>query len=53
MEMASLRDKVQSLSFELSTLRNERELEKIRHEDTVRELEQKIKAEGKRADVSF
>jgi len=41
-----------SVRYELSTLQEERELEKIRHEKDIRTLEAKVEEEGKRADVS-
>lgn len=39
------------MRYELSTLQEERELEKIRHEKEIRALETKVEEQGKRADV--
>lgn len=49
----TLRSELNSVRYELSTLQEERELEKIRHEKEIRILETKVEEQGKRADVSF
>jgi len=39
--------------YELSTLQDERELERIRHEKELRALEAKCEEQAKRADVNL
>lgn len=46
----SFRDRISSLEFQLSSLSDEKELLKLQYEQTVRELETKVKEEGARAD---
>lgn len=47
----TLRSELNSVRYELSTLQEERELERIRHEKEIRTLETKVEEQGKRADV--
>lgn len=49
----SLRSELNTLRYELSTLQEEREMEKIRHEKEIRALEAKVEEHGKRADVGY
>lgn len=46
-----LRSEIHRLQFELSSLRDESEVEKVGHEKAIRDLEQKVKNEGQRGDV--
>jgi hypothetical protein len=46
-----IRGDLNSVRYELSTLKEERQLEKIRHEQEVRALEAKVEEQAKRADV--
>ena len=48
-----IRGDLNSVRYELSTLKEERQLEKIRHEQEVRALEAKVEEQAKRADVFF
>lgn len=49
----TLRSELNSVRYELSTLQEERELERIRHEKEIRVLETKVEEQGKRADVGI
>lgn len=49
----TLRSELNSVRYELSTLQEERELERIRHEKEIRTLETKVEEQGKRADVGI
>ncbi|KAK9480199.1 spindle assembly checkpoint component Mad1 [Lipomyces japonicus] len=50
-EIDTLRAENHALKYDISALRDEREREKLRFEQNVRELEQKINEEGQRADA--
>ncbi|CAN6654267.1 hypothetical protein TRVA0_027S00650 [Trichomonascus vanleenenianus] len=49
-DLALLNEKINALTYELQTERNDREREKVWYENSIRELEQKVKDEGRRAD---
>lgn len=51
--IAALRAENHALKYDLSNLRDERERDKLRFEDSIRELERNIAEEGKRSDVSI
>lgn len=46
----SLRERVASLEYKLLFLKDEKELQKLQHEQSLRELEARVKSEGLRAD---
>lgn len=49
-EDQALREQVRSLQFQLSSLKDERELEKVKYEQNVRDLEGRLKEDGKTID---
>lgn len=49
-ENKHLEEQIQTLKFELETMKNERQHEALRHENEIRSLEKKFQQEGKRAD---
>ncbi len=46
-----LRAQLHKLKFELSAVKDEADRDRLRHEKAVRELEAKVKSEGKNTDV--
>lgn len=53
MSNEGIRADLNSVRYELSTLQEERELEKIRHEKEIRELQSKLEERSKKSDVGF
>jgi hypothetical protein len=50
-DVFALSQQIKSLKYELNNQKNEREQERLRFENSLRELEQRFQQEGKRADV--
>jgi hypothetical protein len=48
-----IRGDLNSVRYELQTLREERQLEKVRHEQELRTLEASVEEQAKRADVNL
>lgn len=48
-----IRGDLNSVRYELETLKEERQLEKIKHEQELRALEASVEEQAKRVDVSF